>query len=468
MKPLIHSLKHHLRSWVAACGAGLFAVSIATPIHASAPTVSVHVSTLDNGMTVIVQPDRRAPTAVHMVWVRVGSMDEVDGLSGLAHVVEHMLFKGTPTLAEGEFSRRVAALGGRDNAFTSRDVTAYHQQIPADRLVDVMRLEADRFANNVWSDEAFFTEMAVIKEERRQVVEESAQSRMFEVFQATAFLAHPTRRPIIGWMSDLQSLKPDDARAFHRQWYVPANAAVVVVGDVDVDQVKAWAAQYYGAIPAGVVPDRKPQTEPVQRGTRRIEYRGATDRPLVLMGYKAPSLSHPTADDPASVDALALMLLSGVLDGHSAARLERSLVQGQGPTGRRVADSVGAWFSVTGRSPPLFMLSGSPVEGVTPAELEQALRAEVRRVAEDGVTEAELRRVKNQWIANEVFKLDSTFAQARELGTYWTLGWPMETARLLIDRLQQITPEQVQSVAARYFDDTQLTVGVLLPEEGSR
>lgn len=465
MKPLIHLFIRFLRRSLLVLSVGLMTATLVTLSKASAPETSVFVSRLDNGMTLIIQPDRRAPTAVHMVWVRVGSMDEVDGLSGLAHVVEHMLFKGTPTLAEGEFSRRVAALGGRDNAFTSRDVTAYHQQIPADRLSDVMRLEADRFANNLWRDEAFFTEMDVIREERRQVVEESPQSRMFEVFQATAFLAHPTRRPIIGWMSDLLSLKPDDARAFYRQWYVPANAAVVVVGDVNVDQVKAWAAQYYGAIPAGAVPDRKPQTEPVQTGTRRIEYRGKTDRPLMVMGYKAPALSHPTADDAESVDALALLLLSGVLDGHSAARLERALVQGQGALGRRVADSVGAWFNVTGRGPALFMLMGSPVEGVTPAELESALRAEIRRVAEEGVSETELRRVKNQWIANEVFKLDSTFAQAREIGTYWTLDWPVNASRLLIERLQQITPEQVQSVAARYFGDDQLTVGVLLPQE---
>ena len=465
MKPLRDSFARLLQRAVVGVWAFLTAASLATAANPSPQEAAVHVSTLDNGMTVIVQPDRRAPTAVHVVWVRAGSIDEVDGLSGLAHVVEHMLFKGTPTMAEGEFSRRVAALGGRDNAFASRDVTAFHQQIPADRLLDVMRLEADRFANNAWPDDAFFREMDVIKEERRQMVEESAQSRMFEVFNATAFLAHPTRRPIIGWMSDLESLKPDDARAFYRQWYVPANAAVVVVGDVDVEQVKAWAARYYGAIPAGAVPERKPQTEPTQTGTRRIEYRGRTDRPLLLMGYQVPSLSQPTADDAPSVDALALLLLSGVLDGHNAARLDRSLVQGQGSAGRRLADSVGAWFSVTGRGPPLFMLSGSPVEGVTPAELEDALRAEVRRVAEEGVTEAELRRVKNQWIANEVFKLDSTFAQAREQGTYWALGWPANASRILIERLQQITPEQVQSVAARYFRDDQLTVGVLLPQE---
>ena len=195
--------------------------------------------TLSNGMTLIVQPDRRAPTVAHMVWVRVGSIDEVDGTSGVAHVLEHMMFKGTPDLKPGEFSRRVAALGGRDNAFTSRDATAYHQQVPADRLEDVMRLEADRFARNQWDDAEFAREIQVVKEERRQRTEESPQARMFEAFNATLFQTSPYRRPIIGWMSDIEAMTPDDARAFYRQWYVPANAAVVVAGDVDVDRVRA-------------------------------------------------------------------------------------------------------------------------------------------------------------------------------------------------------------------------------------
>ncbi|MEW5886484.1 MAG: pitrilysin family protein [Pseudomonadota bacterium] len=418
--------------------------------------------TLANGLTLIVLPDRRAPTVLHSLWLRAGSMDEVDGLSGVAHVVEHMLFKGTPTVAEGEISRLVAAMGGSDNAFVSRDVTAYHQQVPAARLPDVMRLEADRFANNVWPDAAFQREMQVIKEERRQMVEESAQSRFFEVFMASAWLAHPYRRPIIGWMSDLQSLTPDDARAFFRQWYVPGNAAVVVVGDVDVAQVRAWAERYYGAIPARAVPERKPQTEPAQRGQRRIEYRGRTDRPLVVLGYRVPQLAHPDATDADSVDALALLLLAGVLDGHSAARLERQLVQGQG--GRRLAVDVSASFQYLGRGPQLFLLLGTPADGVSPAELEAALQAEIARVAREGVSEAELRRVRNQWLAREVFGRDSLFAQARLLGSYWAQGWPSDSAERLQARLQAITPQQVQAVAARHFAAQQLTVGVLLPE----
>ncbi len=438
---------------------GLYCLCLALPALAQ-PSVF----TLSNGMTLIVQPDRRAPTAVHMVWVRVGSIDETDGTSGVAHVLEHMLFKGTPRLAEGEFSRRVAAAGGRDNAFTSRDVTAYHQQVPAHQLEAMMALEADRFAHNQWPDDAFVREMSVVMEERRQRVEESPQARLFELFNATAFTAHPYRRPIIGWMSDLQSLTPDDVRQFYRRWYVPANAAVVVVGDVDVEQVRDMAERHYGRISAASVPARKPQLEPPQVGVRRVTLRGRTQQPLLLMGYKAPALADPEATDAASRDALALTLLAAVLDGHSAARLERSLVQG-GLGGERLADQVGASFGLSGRGPPLFMLSGAPVAGVSPERLEAALKAEVARIARDGLSPAELERVKNQWSASEVFKRDSMFAQARELGSHWVQGWSPTASDRILQRLRAVTAEEVQSVARRYFSDDQLTVSLLLPEQ---
>lgn len=426
--------------------------------------------TLNNGMTLIVKTDRRAPTVAHMVWVRVGAMDEVDGTSGVAHVLEHMLFKGTPTVPPGEFSRRVAALGGRDNAFTSRDVTAYHQQVPVGALEAVMALEADRFARNQWPDDAFQREIAVVKEERRQRVEESPQARMFEAFQATSWLAHPYRRPIIGWMSDLQAMTADDVRDFWRRWYVPANAAVVVVGDVDPEQVRQMAERHYGAIPAGALPERKPQLEPAQNGLRRLEYRGRTQQPLLVVGAKVPALKAPDAADPDSQDALALLLLAGVLDGHAAARLERALVQGRPvgvPTAQaqpRLADQVSASYGLMGRGPQQFLLSGAPAAGVEPAALEAALLAEVRRIARDGVPAVELQRVMNQWRASEVYKLDSMFAQARELGSQWSLGWSPDAAQQLMAALQRVTPAQVQSVAQRYFDQAGLTVGVLLPE----
>jgi zinc protease len=418
--------------------------------------------TLGNGMTVIVKPDRRAPTAVHMLWVRVGSMDEVDGASGVAHVLEHMMFKGTPTMAPGEYSRRVAALGGTHNAFTSRDATAYHQQVPSDQVLAVMALEADRFANNQWSDDEFRREIEVIKEERRQRVEESPRARMYEAYNAQVFLASPYRRPIIGWMSDIESLTPDDARAFHRRWYVPANAAVVVAGDVDPQQVLAWAEQTYGRIPARAVPERKPRAEPPQHGPRRLEYRARAEQAVLTLGWKTPQLRDPAATDAETQDALALTLLASVLDGYNGARLGRTLVQGEG--GQRLADSVDASYGLLGRGPQLFTLTGVPAPGVSPDALAEALKAQVRRVADSGVTEAELQRVKTQWRAGEVYKLDSVVNQARELGSYWVQGWDIDAGERLLQRLMAVTPAQVQSVAQRLFDERQLSVGLLVPE----
>ena len=460
-------------AFVLVCGAAAIAPAhaagtIASPAAEAVPLVGTaplaQRFTLSNGMTLIVRPDRRAPTVAHMLWVRVGAMDEVSGTSGVAHVLEHMLFKGTPSLAPGEFSRRMAALGARENAFTSQDNTAYHQQLPSKQLEAAMRLEADRFANNQWADDEFIRELAVVKEERRQRTEESPRARMFEAFSAMSFQAHPYRRPIIGWMSDLDAMTPQDARDFYRRWYVPANAAVVIAGDVDVAQVRALAEKIYGVIPARAVPARKPQEEPEQSGPRRMEYRAAADQALVVLGYKVPRW---TAGDTASdQDALALTVLSAVLDGYSGARLERALVQGV--SGQRIADSAGASYGLMGRGPQQFMLTAVPAAGVTPTVAEAALKAEIQRIARDGIGAAELKRVITQWTAGEVYQLDSVFNQARELGSYWVNNMPIDSGERLMARLRTVTPAQVQSVAQRYFGEEQLTTAVLVPDPSKR
>ncbi|MCZ4315931.1 pitrilysin family protein [Comamonadaceae bacterium G21597-S1] len=420
--------------------------------------------TLDNGMEVIVQPERRAPTAVHMLWVRVGSMDEVDGTSGVAHVLEHMMFKGTPSLAPGEFSRRVAALGGRENAFTARDYTGYYQQIPADRLREVMQLEADRFAHNQWPDAEFTREIEVVKEERRMRTEDNPRARVYEALNAVTFVASPYRRPIVGWMNDLDAMTADDVRAFHKRWYVPANAAVVIAGDVDPQQVRAWAQQTYGAIPSAAVPVRKPRLEPAQSGLRRIEVKAPAEQAYTVLAFKVPSLEAAAlgggeVTEPTR-DALALTVLSAVLDGYRGARLERALTQGTD----RVADSAGAGYGLWGRGPQLFSLDGVPAQGRTAAEVEAALREQVARIAREGVSGEELARVKTQWMASEVYKLDSLFSQARALGSYWALGLPLDAGERLVALLRTVTAEQVQAVARRYFGDDQLTVAVLRPQ----
>ena len=434
------------------------AQTTSAPLSASSPKVEQF--TLANGMTLIVKPDQRAPTAVHMLWVRVGAMDEVDGTSGVAHVLEHLMFKGTPTLPPGEFSRRVAALGGRENAFTARDYTGYYQQIPSNRLEDVMQLEADRFANNQWSDEEFKKEIEVVKEERRSRTEDNPRALMGEAMNAAVFVASPYRRPIVGWMNDLDAMTPNDAREFFRKWYVPANAAVVIAGDVDVARARQLAEKYYGGIAARPVPARKPQVEPQQSGLRRLDFKAPAEQSYLTMAFKVPSLTSLSEPGVAGNDALALTVLAAVLDGYSGARLDRALGQGD----KRLADSSGAYNGLWGRGPQLFFLDGVPAQGKTAEEVEQALREQVARVAREGVSEAELNRVKTQWVAGEVYKLDSVFNQARALGVYWVQGQPLDAAEQLIARLRTVTSDQVKAVALKYFGDDQLTIATLRPQ----
>jgi zinc protease len=463
-------MKHHLLGFKPRLKPPLLAVlvsltawlGVGTSYAAEPP--GVQQFTLKNGMSLIVKPDHRAPTAVNMVWVRVGSMDEVDGTSGVAHVLEHMMFKGTPTVKAGDFSRQVAALGGRENAFTSKDYTGYFQQIPASKLEDVMRLEADRFAHNQWSDDDFRKELEVVKEERRLRTEDNPHARLHEAMDATIYQAAPYRRPIVGWMSDLEALTPDDARAFYQRWYTPLNATVVVAGDVQVSQVRAWAEKYYGSLSAHAVPTRKPRVEPAQSGLRRIEFKAPAEQSYVALAFKVPSFAatalDPAKTDAASDDALALTVLSAVLAGYDNARLDRALTQGDDP----VADSAGAYCGMVARGPQLCTLYGVPATGKTATQVEQALRQQVARVAADGVSEAELQRVKNQWVASEVYKLDSVFNQARILGVDWINGFPLDSDERTIARLRAVTAAQVKDVAARYFGDDALTVATLLPQ----
>ena len=431
---------------------------------APAATANVRQYQLSNGMTLIVQPDKRAPTAVNMVWLRVGAMDEVDGTSGVAHVLEHMMFKGSEKVAPGDFSRKVAALGGQENAFTGRDYTGYYQQIPSNKLREVMGLEADRFAHNKWPDTEFAKEIEVVKEERRMRTEDQPRAMLMEQLMAATFTSSPYRRPIVGWMDDLHAMTPEDVRHFYQHWYVPANAAIVIAGDVDPEQVKQWAEETYGQIPARAVPARKPRNEPEQLGIRRIEVKQPAEQAFLAMAYRVPRFSNIDTPSAQDKDALALLVLSEVLDGYDGARLERALVQGK----NRVADGASSSASVFGRGPALFMLTGVPAQGKTVADVEKALRAQVQRIAKEGVSQSEMERVKTQWMASNVYERDSVFAQAQSLGSYWVMGMPVDAEDKILRQLMAITPEQVQSVAQRYFKDDQLNVGVLVPQARSK
>ena len=260
-------------------------VAAALAIAAPATRANPYETALANGLRVIVKEDRRAPTAVHMVWYRAGGMDEKNGTTGVAHLLEHMMFKGTPTTGAGEFSRLVAAAGGRDNAFTSRDYTAYFQQVPSARLGQMMQLEADRMRHLTLSADEFAQEIKVVMEERRMRTDDQPTAKLFEQLSAVAYQAHPYRVPVIGWMDDLENMTVQDARDWYRQWYVPNNAYVVVVGDVDHREVFRLAERHYGKLKARALPERKPQREPEQQGLRRLTVKAPADLPVVLLAF---------------------------------------------------------------------------------------------------------------------------------------------------------------------------------------
>ncbi len=411
--------------------------------------------TLENGMRVIVKEDRRAPVMVSQVWYRAGSVDEVNGTTGVAHVLEHMMFKGTKNVPPGEFSKRIAAAGGRENAFTSRDYTAYFQQMQKDRLGLAIQLESDRMANLVISDELFAKELQVVMEERRLRTEDKPQAVLYERLMAAAYQAHPYRRPIIGWMSDLENMSAQDARDWYDRWYAPNNATLVVAGDVDAAAVIDLAKRHFGTLPPRALPPRKPQVEPEQLGLKRVVVKAPAKVPYLVMAWHAPKLNDWEAD----WEPYALQILAGVLDGNDSARLQDSLVKRQ-----QLAASVGAGYDPVSRGPAMFMVDATPVEGKTVAELEGAIRTELQKLQEQGISEAELRRVKAQVIAADVYQRDSLFFQAMQLGEYAKVGLPLAALDGRVDKLRAVTAEQVQAVARKWLQDSRLSVAELDPQ----
>ncbi|MBK8336904.1 MAG: insulinase family protein [Sterolibacteriaceae bacterium] len=411
---------------------------------------------LPNGMRVIVKEDRRAPSVVHMVWYKVGAIDEVDGTSGVAHVLEHMMFKGTKNLKPGEFNQRVARAGGRDNAFTSHDYTAYFQQVPKRALPEMMKLESDRMENLIVSDEEFAKEIKVVMEERRLRTEDRPQALVYEALMSAAFQAHPYRRPIVGWMNDLENMTGSDARDWYHRWYAPNNATLVVVGDVAHEEVFKLAADTYGRDKKREsLPVRKPQVEPEQTGIKRVNVKAPAELPYMLMAWKAPKL----VDIEKDRDPYALEILAGVLDGHAASRFARNLVRGS-----QIAQQAGAGYDGTLRGEATFLLDGTPAPGKTLPELEQALRAEIARVQKEGVSQQELERVKVQVVAAQTYKRDSLFAQAMEIGQSEVIGLGWRSIDREIEQLRSVTPAEVQAVATRYLKDDTLTIATLDPQ----
>ena len=422
--------------------------------EATLPETTLPETTLPNGLKIIVKEDRRAPTIAHMVWYRAGSMDEFNGTTGVAHVLEHMMFKGTKTLKVGEFSRRVAAAGGRENAFTGKDYTAYFQQVHKSKLELVMQLEADRMANLRLTDAEFAKEIKVIMEERRWRTDDQPRSLVYENLLAAVFKAHPYHIPTVGWMRDLETMKGQDARDWYTRWYAPNNATLIVTGDVKFDDVVRLAKKYYGPHKAKRLPERKAQDEPEQVGMRRVTVKAPAELPYVLLAFRTPRVMDVDKD----VEPFALEVLAGVLDGHDGARLTTNLIRGS-----RSAVEAGAGYESMQRGPALFTLEGTPAEGKSAADVEAALRAEVKKIADDGISDAELKRVKAQVVAQQVYKRDSIFGQAMEIATVEMSGFSHKQIDRLLDKVRSVTAAEVQAVAKKYFGDDQLTVATLVP-----
>jgi zinc protease len=427
--------------------------SVTLPGVAAAETQEFKLS---NGLRLIVQEDHRSPVVVSQVWYRAGSIDEVNGKTGVAHLLEHMMFKGTKNVKPGQFSRLVAAAGGRENAFTSRDYTAYYQQLEKSKLPLSFKLESDRMANLQLTKEEFSKEIKVVMEERRWRTEDKPQSTVAEQYQSVVFQAHPYARPVVGWMNDLENMTVEDAREWYNNWYAPNNATVVVVGDVKAQEVYKLAQQYFGPLKPRKLPVRKPQLEPAQKGERRLIVKAPARLPYVLMGFHVPALRDPVND----WEPYALEILAGVLDGNASARLTQNLVRNQ-----QIAVDVGAGYDLTQRgATSLFELDGSPSEGKTAADIEAALLQQIEDIKQSGVTEDELNRVKAQVIAADVYQRDSMFNQAMQIGQLETIGYSWRFLKDYPEKLKQVTQQQVQEVARKYLTRDNLTVATLDPQ----
>jgi zinc protease len=411
--------------------------------------------TLSNGLKVIVKEDHRAPVVVQQIWYKAGSMDERSGVTGIAHVLEHLMFKGTRSVPMGEFSKRIAAAGGRENAFTSYDYTAYFQQLHKSKLPLAMQLESDRMHNLNLTATEFAKEIKVVMEERRLRTDDAAHALLQEKMMAAIYQEHPYRHPIIGWMSDLESLAVGDAKAWYDQWYTPNNATLVIAGDVKADEVFELAKRYYGKIPNRAISTRRNFTEPAQVGVKRMVVKAPAELPYLVMSYHVPTLKNPAQD----WKPYALEILAGVLDGNESARLNKHLVREQ-----QIASGTGAGYDATSRGPSLFTLEATPSEGKTANDVEAALRKEITQLVKDGVSEDELKRVKAQVTAGEVYKRDSVFYQAMQIGQMESVGLTHHAIPVMLEKLQMVTAEQVRQVAEEFLRDDSLTVAVLDPQ----
>ena len=410
--------------------------------------------TLDNGMEVVVIEDHRAPVVVHMVWYKAGSADEPEGKSGIAHYLEHLMFKATDNLESGEFSRTVTENGGQDNAFTSYDYTGYFQRVAADRLELMMQMEADRMVNLALDESEIASERSVVIEERNQRTDSSPGSQLQEQMRAAQFQNHRYGIPIVGWRHEIEELGLADAQAFYDAHYAPNNAVLVVAGDVEPEAVRALAEKHYGVIPANAeILERARPAEPVQRAERRLVLRDSrVAQPYFSRSYLAPERN---AGDQRQ--AAALELLSNILGGSGATSVLGETLE----FGQKKAVFTGAYYTDQSLDPATFSLVAVPVRGVSLQEIEDAVDAEVAAFIERGVDPEQLDRIKAQWRASQIYALDDVNALARRYGAALTQGLTVQDVQDWPEIIQSITGDEIIEAAEIVFDRTNAVTGWL-------
>ena len=415
---------------------------------------NVHEYRLDNGLRLLVKEDHRAPVVVSQIWYKVGSAYEPAGLTGISHVLEHMMFKGTHKHGPGEFSRIIAANGGQENAGTSKDYTFYYQKLAADKLALSLELEADRMQNLLLLPTEFAKEINVVKEERRMRIEAQPQMVTYERFNAMAHLAHPYHHMTVGWMNDLDHMTIDDVKSWYHTWYAPNNAIVIVVGDVKPKQVLQWVTQYFGALKSVELPTLKVYKEPVQLGPRQLTVKIPAQVPWLIMAYNVPSAK--TAE--VTWEPYALDMLAAILGYGNSARLEKGLLRGQ-----QIASNVSVNYDAFSLFDDLLSIEATPAQTHSVAELKQAILTAVSQLQQQPVAQQELERIKNQVVAERVYARDSMYYQGMLLGHMVVLDLPWTLADDYVEHLKQVTAAQVQAVARKYLQPDYLTTAELIP-----
>ena len=433
----------------------LYTVLLCLPVFATLAETKVSERVLPNGLKVLVKEDHRSPVAISQVWYKVGSSYEPGGITGVSHMLEHMMFKGTDKHPVGEFSKIIAENGGEENAFTGQDYTAYFQTMEASRLAVSFELEADRMRYLHLLPEELKKELQVVTEERRMRTDDNPQAKMQEQFMALAYSNSPYKHPVIGWPADIANYTVEDLQAWYQRWYAPNNATLVVVGDVQANAVFDLAEKYFGELKASDIKPLKPQTEIDQLGVRKMTVKVPAKLPSVLMGYKVPVLKTAEKD----IDAYALEVLAGVLDGGSSARLTAALVRG-----KQIAVSASASYGLSSRLSDLFELEATPAEGKTVNDLELALRDEIKKLQQNLISNEELERIKAQVLASDIFQKDSNFYQAMELGVLETVGLGWQKADEYVAKINQVSAEQVRDVAKKYLIEDHLSIAYLEPQ----